>query len=65
MTSLNIIAKHCSEFEKSIVKASGMNTNNITTTTKLEIPKYVSNSKYEDLNKILGAALPEVNKSRY
>jgi len=65
MTSLNVITKHCSEFEKSIVKASGMNTNNITTTTKLEIPKYVSNSKYEDLNKILGAALPEATQSRY
>ena len=65
MTSLNIIAKHCSEFENSVVKASGMNINDITTAMKLDIPKYVSNSEYENLNKILGAALPEVNGARY
>ena len=65
MTSLNIIAKHCSEFERSVVKGQGMKTNEITTATKLKIPKYVSDGKYEDLNKILGAAIPEVTKSRY
>ena len=37
MTSLNVIAKHCSELGKSVTKASGMNTNDITTTMKLEI----------------------------
>ena len=42
-----------------------MDINVITTAMKLDIPKYVSNSKYENLNKILGAALPEVNGARY
>ena len=65
MTALNIVAKHCSEFKRSVTEGSGKLTNEITTSMKLDIPKYVSNSKYEDLNKILGAALPEVTKSRY
>ena len=42
-----------------------MDTKDITTKMKLEIPKHVSNSKYKELNEILGAALPEVTKSRY
>ena len=65
MTSLNIIAKHCTAFERSVEKGPGMKTDDITTATKLKIPKYVSDGKYEDLNKILGAAIPEVTKSRY
>ena len=65
MTSLNIIAKHCTAFERSVEKGQGMKTEDITTATKLEIPKYVSDGKYEDLNNILGAALPEVTELRY
>ena len=65
MTSLNVITKHCSEFKKCVTKKSGMDTENITTEIKLEIPQYVSKAEYEDLNKILGAALPEVTQSRY
>ena len=42
-----------------------MDTEDITTEIKLEIPQYVSKAKYENLNKILGAALPEVTQSRY
>ena len=65
MTSLNLIAKHYSEFKKHIeTKRQGKTTDQITTKMKLEIPKYVSNSDYDNLNKILGAALPEVNLSR-
>ena len=65
MTSLNLIAKHCTAFERSVEKGPGMKTEDITTATKLEIPKYVSDGKYEDLNNILGAALPEVTELRY
>ena len=42
-----------------------MDTENITTEMKLKIPQHVSKAEYEDLNKILGAALPEVTQSRY
>ena len=42
-----------------------MATKDITTKIKLEIPEHVSKAKYEDLNEILGTALPEVTQSRY
>ena len=57
--------KHCSEFKKSVTKKSGMDTKDITIKIKLEIPEHVSKAEYEDLNKILGTALPEVTQSRY
>ena len=42
-----------------------MATKDITTKIKLEIPEHVSKANYENLNNILGTALPEVTESRY
>ena len=71
ISSLDLIARIYTEYKEYLTStdhqqpSKGRPNEEIDNSMKLAIPKYVNNKEYQKLDELLGAALPEVNQTRY
>ena len=71
ISSLDLIARIYTEYKEYLTStdhqqaSEGRPNKKIDNSMKLAIPKYVNNKEYQKLDELLGAALPEVNQTRY